>query len=142
MAGVPVSALLWIGIPILYAVIGFFLGTEVYRRAMAGYARDALKEREKRITDEWQREYYAAKPLPKPDNVQTFDAGTGAWLAGLFWPVVLVLAGPVLLIGGLIYLRTGNYVTPAERELAERRELLALRKQAKELGLPMPEVKP
>lgn len=141
MAGVPVSALLWIGIPILYAVIGFFAGTEVYRRAMAGYARQALKEREK-LTDEWQREYYDAQPLPKPDSMKTFDASTGAWLVGLFWPVVLVLAGPVLLIGGLIYLRTGNYVTPAEREQAERRELLALRKQAKELGLPMPDVKP
>jgi hypothetical protein len=128
-----VSALLWIGIPTAYAVIGFFAGTEVYRRERAFYAREELKGRGDQLSD---------LPLPRMDGVESFDAVSHAWVAGLFWPLVVVLAGPVLLVGGLIYLRTGNYVTPAERELAERRELLALRGQAKELGLPMPEVKP
>lgn len=56
-----------------------------------------------------------------------------ATVLALLWPVVMPLRGAYRLL-----FDTGLLTTPAEREAKERAELKALRKQARELGLPMP----
>jgi hypothetical protein len=77
---------------------------------------------------------YCCKLL-KLDDDDRFDAKMGTAIASAFWPV--------LAIGFPAYLYVTS-PTPAEKRLeqreAERAELNKLRKQAKELGLPFPEV--
>ena len=64
-----------------------------------------------------------------------FWVGSG-FLAALVWPLVLPIEVGRRLVTGKFAARL--FVTAAEREDAARRELEALRRQARDLGLPMP----
>lgn len=71
------------------------------------------------------------------DDWRAFWVGSG-FAAALVWPLVL----PLEVARRLIFAGAGAriFTTAAEREDAQRRELTALRQQARELGLPMPEL--
>jgi hypothetical protein len=53
------------------------------------------------------------------------------------WPIVLPVRGLYRLVSGK---GRGLFVTPIEKQDARDRELAALRKQARDMGLPMPDI--
>ena len=110
---------------LILAVYSFGYGYCLRTMARKMIDKDAREEVARRSD----RPYYA-----KPDTGPLVDAEDRiahvltALVVSLFWPAVLI----VLAVARGIK-------SPAEITYAEKQELEALRKQAKDLGLPMPE---
>jgi hypothetical protein len=99
------------------------------RIALAMLESDARKELERRGRYTNRDHPDAGKPLV--DGEQRLLAVTGGGIIAVGWPLAL-----------LVMLVAGSLRAPSEKLAAEREELAALRKLARDNNLPMPEVKP
>lgn len=123
------SVLLGIGIPVLYLLIGGLAGVKMYRTYISHRARKELEGRTAGIYP-----YNSRSKDSLVSDIDRMDASIAGWATCLFWPLY-----PFFLLFCVLHVTfIEDWKTPAERELADQKELALLREQAKKLGLPMP----